>query len=92
MKPKFTQKHLKAIAELLSSLTVVQVKTIPTQGKFSHASYGAIVLVDSLCDLFAKSNPKFNKKQFISACGFKPWDKVIMGIPFYKEVLNDFSR
>jgi len=83
----FTQRHYNIIANLLSELAVAEVKTVPTAGKLSHLSYHAETLIDCLCDIFEKDNPKFKKDKFIIACSFEPWCEIIMGIPFMKEEL-----
>lgn len=71
------------IAELLRELPVGE--SVSARGMYAspipHETYHAITLIDSLCDLFAENNPAFKKHQFIKACGFEPWDEVVMGVP-----------
>jgi len=84
----FQKRHYKIISELLNELAVSEVKTLPPEGKLSHLSYHAETLIDCLCDIFKQDNPNFNKHKFIEACGFEPWDTIIMGRPFMKEELD----
>lgn len=85
----FTSKHMKAIAAVLDGLTVEEVRGTRTYSSpIPHLTFDAYTLVEALCEMLAETNPRFDRKRFIEACGFKPWDELIMGQPFTKEELQ----
>jgi hypothetical protein len=76
------------IAELLRNKPIATLANTSMGGfnpSMNPNGYHAESLIDDFCDLFQENNPNFNKRRFIKACGFEPWDEVIMGIPVINE-------
>lgn len=79
----YEARHFRDVAKILNDLPVEASRGIREYSSpMPHPTYHAISLVESFCDLFAEHHPDFDKARFIEACGYEPWDQVIMGVPF----------
>ena len=72
-----TRKDYERVAAILKSLPTTPVRTGP--GRLPFDAYHAMSLIEAFCENFKAENPRFDKKLFITACGFEPWDELVMG-------------
>lgn len=67
----FTRQHYKAIAEIIDSVCLMALE--PEPGIQSPYRDGADIarnqIAKDLANYFAKDNPRFDREQFLAACG-----------------------
>ena len=88
-RPAFERRHIEAIAEILNDMPCQESRGVGTYASpITHATYHALSMVESFACLFAEMNPHFYRSKFITACGFEPWDELIMGQPFMRCIVS----
>ncbi len=83
-----TRNDYEKVARLIKGLSVGTLANTSCGGftpSLNDHGFHCETLIDCFCDMFSSDYARFNKKKFIKACGFDPWDELINGFPILKK-------